>query len=51
MMLMKRAEHYCREKGYKEMLLMVTANDQPARELYINQGFKEDRIYMGKRLT
>lgn len=33
MMLMKRAEHYCREKGYKKMLLMVSTNNQPARKL------------------
>lgn len=51
MMLMKRAEHYCREKGYKEMLLMVSTNNQPARKLYIKQGFKVEQMYMGKRLT
>jgi len=44
MMLMKRAEHYCRGKGYKEMHLMVSPNGQSAKELYINRGLKEERF-------
>lgn len=51
MMLMKKAEHYCKKKGYGEMLLMVATNNQPAIKLYTKQGFKKEQIYMGKRLS
>jgi len=51
MMLMEKAERYCREKEYHEMLLMVAVNNQPAEKLYIKQGFKAEQMYMLKRLT
>ena len=51
MMLMEKAERYCREKGYHEMLLMVAINNQSAEQLYSKQGFKADQMYMLKRLT
>jgi ribosomal protein S18 acetylase RimI-like enzyme len=50
-MLMEKAERYCRETGYHELLLMVAINNQPAQELYIKQGFKAEQMYMLKRLT
>jgi len=51
MMLMKRAEHYCREKGYTKMALMVATNNQPATKLYIKQNFGAEQIFMGKKLN
>ncbi|UCG36668.1 MAG: GNAT family N-acetyltransferase [Candidatus Bathyarchaeota archaeon] len=51
MILMEKAESYCRETGYTEMLLMVAINNQPAEKLYIKQGFKAEQKYMLKRLT
>jgi len=51
MMLMEKAEWYCRKTGYHEMLLMVAVNNQPAQELYIKKGFRAEQTYMLKRLT
>jgi ribosomal protein S18 acetylase RimI-like enzyme len=51
MMLMEKAERYCREIGYHEMLLMVAIHNQPAKKLYTKQGFKAEQMYMLKRLT
>jgi len=51
MMLMEKAERYCRETGYHEMLLMVAINNQPAQKLYAKQGFKAEQMYMLKRLA
>ncbi len=51
MMLMEKAERYCRETGYHEMLLMVEINNQPAQKLYTKQGFNAEQMYMLKRLT
>lgn len=50
-MLMKKAEHYCKKKGYRKIVLMVAANNQPAIKLYTKQDFKKEQIYMGKRLS
>jgi ribosomal protein S18 acetylase RimI-like enzyme len=51
MTLMKKAERYCRETGYHEMLLMVATSNHPAQKLYTKQGFKTEQMYMLKRLT
>lgn len=51
MRLMEKAEQYCRETGYHEMLLMVAVNNHPAQRLYAKQGFKAEQMYMLKRLT
>ena len=51
MMLMKRAEHYCRERGYTRIALMVATNNQPAINLYTKLDFKAEQIFMGKKLT
>ena len=50
-MLMEKAERYCRKAGYHEMLLMVAINNQAAKELYVNQGFKAEQMYMLKKLV
>ena len=50
MMLMKRAEHYCKERGYTRMTLMVAINNQPAKNLYTKLDFKAEQMLMGKRL-
>ncbi len=50
-MLMEKAERYCRETGYHEMLLLVAINNQPAQKLYVKQGFKAEQTYMLKRLS
>ena len=50
MMLMKRAEDYCREKGYTRMALMVATNNQPALNLYTKLDFKAEQMFMRKKL-
>lgn len=50
MMLMKRAEHYCREKRYMKMALMVAIDNQPAIKFYIKQDFGAEQMFMGKEL-
>ena len=50
MMLMKRAEHYCRARGYTRMALMVVTNNQPAINLYTQLDFKAEQMLMGKKL-
>lgn len=49
--LMKRAEKYCREKGYTKMMLMVTSSNQQAIKLYTKQGFEAEQMYMAKKLS
>lgn len=50
MMLLKKAEHYCREKGYARMTLMVATNNQPAMNLYTRLNFEAEQVFMGKNL-
>ena len=40
-MLLNKAKHYCREKGYKGLAL-ETATDNPAQQLYERLGWKKD---------
>ena len=46
LMLMEKAERYCKEAGYNEMRLMVDVNNQSAQKLYLKQGFKADHMLM-----
>jgi ribosomal protein S18 acetylase RimI-like enzyme len=48
--LIEKAETYCREKGYPRILLMVSAENQPAIRLYTKTGFKTEHMHMGKEL-
>lgn len=50
-MLVQEAERYCKRKGYRKLILMVAANNQPAIKLYAKQGFKNEQMYMGKWLS
>lgn len=48
--LTKKAESYCRERGYSRISLMVSEHNQPALKLYAAMGFKKDQIYMEKEV-
>jgi ribosomal protein S18 acetylase RimI-like enzyme len=49
--LIKKAEDYCRERGYTRLSLMVSARNQPALRLYESTGFQKDQIYMDKEIS
>jgi len=48
--LLKKAEDFCRERGYSRILLMVSASNEAATRLYDRMGFEAEQIYMGKVL-
>lgn len=45
-MLIKEAKEFASKKGYKKMSLNVLPNNESARHLYKNDGFKEVKISM-----
>ncbi len=48
--LLRKAESYCRERGYRRIGLMVSVENQQAIELYTRMGFRATHKFMEKEL-
>lgn len=48
--LLAHAEAWCRRQGYGRLRLEVSAWNGAARALYAAEGFREERLYLGKVL-
>ena len=48
--LLKKAQDFCRKKGYSTISLMVSTNNQKAIKFYSETGFTATQIFMEKEL-
>lgn len=48
--LLEKAEEWCKQKGYKELVLQVFSQNKKAIKLYEKSGYKPDCVVMVKEL-